>query len=108
MSVWLYRLRPARPELLTAPSAAETEAVAAHFEHLKILAAEGVVLLAGRTTGLDPEGMGVVLLLSGSEEAARRLMEADPAVARGAMTAKLFPFRVALSDGAALDAVRGR
>lgn len=106
MSVWLYRLRPVRPELLTAPSEAEIAAVGAHFAHLQRLTAAGVVLLAGRTTDLDPEGMGIVIFRAADEAEARQRMAADPAVIQGAMTAKLFPYRVALVDGAALEEAR--
>jgi len=107
VSVWLYRLRPARPELLTAPSDDEVAAVGEHFAHLQRLLAEGVVLLAGRTTDLDPEGMGIVVFRAADEAAARSLMERDPALRRGAMTARPFPYRVAPVDGAGLEAVRG-
>ncbi|NLL89375.1 MAG: hypothetical protein GX228_10760 [Firmicutes bacterium] len=39
---------------------------------------------------------GVVIFEADSEEEARFLMETDPAVEEGIMTAELFPYRVAL------------
>ena len=69
-----------------------------HFVRLKKLTKEGTVILAGRTLDADPKG--IVILEAGSEEEARSLMEADPTVAEGIMTAELFPYSVALLRGA--------
>ncbi len=40
-----------------------------------------------------------MLLRAGSEEAARRLVDDDPAVSHGVMRAELFPYRVAYLRG---------
>jgi uncharacterized protein YciI len=70
--------------------------VATHFNNLKKLTEEGIVVLAGRTLREDPGDFGIVILDVEDEEEARKLMETDPAVEQGIMTAKLYPFRVAL------------
>ena len=70
--------------------------VAAHFERLKRLTEEGTVLLAGRTQGLSADDFGLVIFEAASDAEAQALMEADPVVREGLMTARLFPYRVAL------------
>lgn len=76
----------------------DSRIVERHFVRLKKLTKEGTVILAGRTLDADPKG--IVILEAGSEEEARSLMEADPTVAEGIMTAELFPYSVALLRGA--------
>lgn len=84
------------PRLLDEGSwtAADEEVVDRHFVRLQKLTAEGKVILAGRTTDANPTG--IVILEVDSEDEARALMESDPTVAEGIMTAELFPYRVAL------------
>jgi uncharacterized protein YciI len=55
--------------------------------------------MAGRTTTEDDNTFGIVVLEADSEEAARQLMEADPALVHGLMRAQLFPYRTALWSG---------
>jgi uncharacterized protein YciI len=74
----------------------EEDIIERHFYRLQRLVEEGKVILAGRTLNMDPEGCGIVILEVDSEEEARELMENDPAVKEKIMTAKLFPYRVAL------------
>lgn len=99
---YLYIIRPTRLPMLTdGPTPAEEEIVARHFAYLKELAERGVVVLAGRTIGqVDEDGVpnpyGIVIIQSHIEEYARAVMENDPAVKEGVMTAELSPFRLAL------------
>ena len=103
MTTWLYRVRPSRPAMLTeGPTPAEQEAVGRHFAYLQGLCRAGVMHLAGRTLNGDEEGFGICLFSAGSEEEARRVMEGDPAVIAGVMSAQLFPYRVALLNTASL------
>ncbi|HHW26825.1 MAG TPA: hypothetical protein GXX23_05750 [Firmicutes bacterium] len=76
----------------------DSQIVERHFLRLQKLTKEGTVILAGRTLDADPKG--IVILEASSEEEARSLMEADPTVAEGIMTAELFPYSVALMKGA--------
>lgn len=97
MNQYLYQLRPIAPDMLVrGTSAREQDVVEAHFAHLQRLLEEGVVLMAGRTTTEDENTFGIVILEAESEQLARQLMEADPAVAQGVMRAQLFPYRTAL------------
>ena len=76
---------------------ADNAAVGRHFRRLQRLHGEGKVILAGKTLDDADEGQfGVVILEVGSEDEARRIMEEDAAVREKIMTARLFPFRVAL------------
>src|SRR5262245_36396888 len=82
---------------LTCWTEEEKKVVQVHFERLQALQKEGKVILAGRTLNMDPTGFGIAILEVDSEEEARQLMEQDPTVKEGMMTAQLFPYRVAVS-----------
>ena len=92
---FVYVLRPARPAMLAEGlTTAERETVGAHLTYLQRLAAEKVVILFGRTDTSDERTFGLVIFRAGSEAEARGVMEGDPAVARGVMTAEVFPYRL--------------
>jgi len=97
---FIYNFAPGpRPGLATDPDAwtAEDEAVASdHMAYLEAAAADGTVLLAGRS----PDGIGpaIVILQAVDEQAARRFMENDPFVSSELFGASLHPFRIALGD----------
>lgn len=94
---WLYVLRPTRIEMVT-ESATEEESriVGEHFQYLKRLTEVGVAVLMGRTQNNDEDTMGLVIFRAPDEAAARALMENDPAVKNGVMSARLYPYRIAL------------
>jgi uncharacterized protein len=96
MSQFLYRVEPARPGFLSAPTSDEEAHVEAHFAYLVRLARDGVVLLAGRTLNEDGTTFGIVLLEAPSTDEARNVMRGDPAVFAGVFTAQLFPIRIAI------------
>jgi uncharacterized protein YciI len=97
MPHFLYRLQPTRLEMLTVgPTELEAAIVGEHFRHLQKLTADGVVLMAGRTLNTDARTMGIVVFVAASETEAAALMQNDPAVKQGVMTAEVFPFGVAL------------
>ena len=94
---FLYRIQPARPEMLTdGPTPQEERRVGEHFRYLQERTSEGVVLLAGRTLNTDPSSFGIVIFRAESEDEARALMLRDPAVAAGVFRAELFPYGLAL------------
>ena len=103
---FLYRIVPTRPEMLVSgPTEREMQAVNAHFAHLQKLAAEGVVLMAGRTVDTGPGTFGIVVFQAASPAEAEALMRSDPAIAQGVMHCELFPYRVAVwADGFKLGA----
>jgi len=74
----------------------EISVVERHFEWLKQLEIEGKLILAGRTLNTDESRFGIVILNVDTDGEARRLMEKDPAVKEGIMTAELYPYRIAL------------
>lgn len=97
---FLYRVQPTRPAMLSAgPTAEEAAIVADHFNYLKVLTSQGVLILAGRTQNTDETSFGIIIFRAESEDAARAIMNADPAVAKGVFRASLFPYRVALMEG---------
>lgn len=54
------------------------------------------MILVGRTQNNDESTIGIAIFEAVDESAARTLMQNDPAVAEGVMTAELFPYQVAL------------
>jgi uncharacterized protein YciI len=103
---FLYRIVPTRPEMLVSgPTEQEMQVVNAHFAHLRKLAAEGVVLMAGRTVDTGPATWGIVVFRAPSLAEAEAVMRGDPAIAQGVMHCELFPYRVAVwADGFRPDA----
>ena len=94
---YLYRIQPTRLEMLTqGPTPDEAALVARHLAYLQELAAQGVVVLAGRTLNADERTFGVVIFRASSEEAAHSIMNSDPAVKNGIMRAELYPYRIAV------------
>ncbi|MCB1221736.1 MAG: hypothetical protein H7A35_08680 [Planctomycetales bacterium] len=96
MKEWLYILRPLREAMLTeGPTEDELRVLGEHVAHLTRLRDEGTLVLAGRTQYDDMRTIGLVVLRAPDEEAAQALMESDPPVANGVMSAELHPYIVA-------------
>ena len=93
---YLYKLRPTRLAMLEGATEAEAAIVLTHFNYLKGLNEQGIVVLAGRTLHTDETSFGIVILRANSEQEARAVMENDPAVKGGVMCADLYPYRIAL------------
>lgn len=79
-------------------TSSDNHAVNEHFIHLKDLLAKDVLILAGKTDGLDERTFGIVIFKCNTNEEAKALMKSDPAVIQGIMTAELFPYTIALSN----------
>jgi uncharacterized protein YciI len=95
MLEFLYKPQLVRGDLLrTGPTEAEQAVVAEHFAYLQDLNAQGVIILVGRTLNTDENTMGLAIFRAESEDAARQIMNADPAVKKSLMT--LYPFKVSL------------
>ena len=100
-SQYLYKIQPTRPEMLSEGSTdEESEIIAQHYNYLKNLLDEGVLVMAGRTLNTDSSSFGIIILNADSEQVAKQLMDNDPAVKSSVMKAQLFPYRVALMSGA--------
>jgi uncharacterized protein len=74
----------------------DNEALERHFARFQEAAKSGQLILAGRTKEPGDNTFGIAIFEASDEAAARRFMQADPAVAGGLMTAELHPFGVAL------------
>jgi uncharacterized protein YciI len=99
MNRWNYLviLRPTRIEMLTVgPTDEEVSVVSDHFAYCQSLVSEGKMLLAGRTVGALSATIGIAILAADSDEAAQNLVDKDPAIVNGVMTAEIQPYRLAL------------
>ena len=102
---WLYIVRPTRPEMLTqGPTAEEMATVGRHAAHCDALGKAGVMLMVGRTQTTGPETVGLAVFLAEDEPKARAIMESDPAVKEGVMSAELFPYKIAFGNADAFRA----
>ena len=97
MQEFLYRLQLVRGDMLRiGPTESEQAIVTEHFAYLQDLNAQGVIIFVGRTLNTDENAMGLAVFRAESEDAARQIMNDDPAVKKGVMTAALYPFKVVL------------
>lgn len=97
MTEYVYKIQPTRLGMLTeGPTPQEAEIISNHFNYLKSLTEQGVAIFVGRTLTTDDSTFGITVFEADSEEAAREVMNKDPAVAAGVMRAELYPFRVVL------------
>jgi uncharacterized protein YciI len=93
-TVFLYTLHPARVAMLTEGPTAEEQALAAeHWAYSQKLLAGGSVVFAGRTLTRDADSFATVVIRAESEDAARAVMEGDPAVKGGVFQGRLFPYQ---------------
>jgi uncharacterized protein YciI len=67
-----------------------------HFVRFQEAAKSGQLILAGRTSEPGDKTFGIAIFEAPDEDAARKFMQEDPAVAGGLMTAELHPFAVVL------------
>jgi uncharacterized protein YciI len=74
----------------------DNAALERHFARFQQAAKSGQLILAGRTSEPGDKTFGIAIFEAPDEDAARKFMEEDPAVAGGLMTAELHPFAVAL------------
>jgi uncharacterized protein YciI len=97
MSEWIYFIHPPRDDFAATMTAEEAAAWGVHFERLRRLLAEGVLILAGPTLGRV--NTGICVFEAADEDAARRIMEEDPVIAGGLALGELRPFRASLLRG---------
>jgi uncharacterized protein YciI len=72
----------------------EREVWGRHFARLQRLHAEGTIILVGPTGGRV--NTGICVFEAPDEDAARAIMEGDPAIAEGFASGELRPFKVSL------------
>jgi uncharacterized protein YciI len=94
---WIYFIHPPRDDFAATMTDAEKEAWGRHFVRLQALLADGTLVLAGPTLGTINTGIAVIE--APTEEAARQIMDEDPAIAEGFARGELREFRVSLLRG---------
>jgi uncharacterized protein YciI len=94
---WIYFIHAPRERFAETMTDEEQAVWGVHFERLQRLTREGVMILVGPTLG--PINTGIAVFEAPDEDAARRIMEEDPAIASGIATGELRPFSVALLRG---------
>ena len=82
--------------LTEGPTDAEKEVVGRHFAYCQGLTQKGVAHLVGRTQNNDERTFGICVFNAPDEEAARKILEGDPAVAEGVFKGELYTFMIAL------------
>jgi len=97
MAEWIYFIHAPRENFAETMTEHEQEVWSVHFERLRHLLAEGVLVLAGPTLG--PVNTGIAVIEAPDEAHARRIMEEDPAIASGLARGELREFRVSLLRG---------
>lgn len=109
---WVYFLRPARPDYFEKPSEDERKLLAAHVAYLRKLRDDGQLILAGPcedppyyprgsadAVPLEMPTPGIVVFQADDAEAARKIMENDPAVRAGVFKARVNQFHLAFQRG---------
>jgi uncharacterized protein YciI len=100
LKTYIYVLKLAQ-HLLEGQNLTEKEEriVAMHFDGLKKLLIEKRLILAGKTDGINEDTFGIVIFKANNDNEALEMMNDDPAVKQGIMTAKIYPYSIALMDG---------
>jgi len=93
--IYVLRLVP-RLHADSAWTKEDNVALGRHFTRFQDAAKSGQLILAGRTSEPGDKTFGIAIFEAPDENAARKFMQEDPAVAGGLMTAELHPFAVAL------------
>ena len=106
MDTWLYFIHPPREDFAATMTEAEEEAWGRHWTRIKRLFAEGRIVLVGPTMGRH--NTGICVFEADDEDAARTIMEDDPAIAGGFATGELRAFQLSLLRGRDEAVVRER
>lgn len=92
MSEWIYFIHAPRERFAETMTDEEQRIWGEHAALLERRLAAGTLVLAGPTLG--PTNTGICIFEAPDEDAARAYMAEDPAIATGAATGELRPFRV--------------
>lgn len=99
MPTYIYKIQPVRPEMLCQGATEdEIRITGEHFEYLKQLMDEGVLILAGRTLNTDYSSFGIAIFEARDDEHMRQITAQDPAVAQKLFRAEWHPYRIALHE----------
>ena len=97
MGHYAYVLQPVRPTFPSDATPEERAIVGEHWERLQRLFADGTMIHVGRC---EDGTFGLTIFNAPSDDAARAIMESDPVIVKGIMTATLHPYRVLLHGNA--------
>ena len=97
METWIYFIHPPRDDFAETMTEAEQEAWGRHWVRIQRLYLEGRIVLVGPTLGRVNTGLCV--FEAPDEDAARRFMDADPAITSGYATGELREFRATFLRG---------
>jgi len=92
---FLVLLRPVREQMAFEPNDEEARIVGEHYAYLQQLRADGKLVVAGPSI-VPGDVFGIGVLDIDDEAEARAIVEADPAVTSGTMTAEIRPMRIAV------------
>ncbi len=93
-TVFMYTLHLDRPSKRTDGATPAEQALAGeHWAYSQQLLARKIIVFGGRTLARGEDGFATVIIRAESMEAARAIMEADPAVAGGLFRAQLYPYQ---------------
>jgi uncharacterized protein len=93
MEEFVYLIRPVRDGFIETMSEDEGAIMGRHFQYLKDLLSDEKLVMAGPC--LDG-AFGIVVFRAETIDAAREIMDHDPAVLNGLMSTELHPYRVSL------------
>jgi uncharacterized protein len=74
----------------------DNKTIKEHFDRLKKMYTDGLIILAGKTETWDEKMFGIVIYNAASLEKAKEIAENDPAVKKGIMTVEVYPYKIAL------------
>lgn len=99
MPTYMYKIQPVRPEMLSdGPNDEEARISIEHFEYLKQLMADGILILAGRTLNTDYSSHGIAIFEARDDDHMRQIAHNDPAVKHKVFRVEWYPYRIALHE----------
>ncbi|MGZ3650905.1 MAG: hypothetical protein ACXWR1_21945 [Bdellovibrionota bacterium] len=101
MSHFFCYLTPGRPDMHGNLSAEEGKIFGQHCDYLEKKFASKEVLQAGTSFEAGQEGFAIVILAAPDKRAAVELIQADPAVAKGLLKARVTEYDIFLDRGQA-------
>jgi uncharacterized protein YciI len=97
MAEWIFFLHTPRENFAETMTDDEKRVWGEHAERLQRALTDGSLILAGPTLGKI--NTGICIFEAPDEDAARRFMDADPAITSGYATGELRPFRATFLRG---------
>jgi uncharacterized protein YciI len=97
MAEWIYFIHPPRDDFAATMTEEERAVWGVHFDRLKGLLDDGIMIAVGPTLG--PVNTGIAIFEAPDEDAARRIMDEDPVIAGGFARGELRPFQLSLLRG---------